>query len=56
MTGAYFFKRENYLVPIVCAAAFGLTIFYKLKLIKKIKEDMKLRALENINTQSSKTK
>lgn len=56
VVGAYFFKRENYLVPIVCAAAFGLTISYKLKLIKQIKQDMKARALESTKVQPPKTK
>jgi sugar phosphate permease len=54
VVGSYFFKRENYLIPIVCLAAFGLTVFYKLKLIKQIKIDMKAKALENTKTLSKK--
>ncbi len=54
VVGTYFFKRQNYLIPIVCLAAFGLTIFYKLKLIKQIKIDMKAKALENTNASSKK--
>lgn len=54
VVGTYFFKRENYLIPLVCAAAFGLTVFYKLKLIKQIKADMKQRALENTKQANKK--
>ncbi len=53
VVGTYFFKRQNYLIPIVCLAAFGLTIFYKLKLIKRIKIDMKAKALENSKANSN---
>lgn len=56
VVGVYFFKRENYLVPLMCLAAFGLTIFYKLKLIKHIKQEMKSKALESSKQASKNTK
>jgi peptidoglycan biosynthesis protein MviN/MurJ (putative lipid II flippase) len=54
VVGSYFFKHQNYLMPIVCLAAFGLTIFYKLKLIKQIKLDIKAKASENTKLLSKK--
>lgn|GEM_PF-1753985 len=53
VVGVYFFKLSNYLIPIVCLAAFGLTLFYKLKLIKQIRLDIQAKSLErkkNIST------
>lgn len=48
MIGASFYKAGNNLVPIVCAAAFGLTIFYKIKLSKQVRQEMKLKAEQKI--------
>ncbi|TAE35287.1 MAG: hypothetical protein EAY66_09330 [Sphingobacteriales bacterium] len=56
VVGVYFFKRANYLIPIVCLAAFGLTVFYKLKLIKQIKKDMEAKAIERSKQASKNTK
>jgi len=46
MIGYYFFKRDNYLIPIVCLASFGLSVFYKLKHIKIVRVEMQQKAEE----------
>lgn len=46
MVGYYFFKLDNYLIPIVCVAAFGLSVFYKLKHIKIVRTEMQQKAEE----------
>jgi hypothetical protein len=43
---AYFFKKGNYLMPIVGIAAFGLTIFYKLKLMKQVRAEMQSKTTD----------
>lgn len=32
-------KHEHYLLSVLCAAGIGLIIFFKLRLIKQVKED-----------------
>jgi hypothetical protein len=56
IVGAYYFKRQNYLMPLVCAAAFGLTVFYKLKLLRQVKIEMKAKALERSQPGAKKQK
>jgi hypothetical protein len=46
MIGYYFFKLDNYLIPIVCLASFGLSIYYKLKHIKIVRAEMQQKAEE----------
>ncbi len=54
IVGGDAYRKGNYFLPLVCAAAFCLTIFYKIKLSKQIRNEMKARAEENISTKSSK--
>lgn len=54
MVGYSFYKAGNNLMPIVCAAAFGLTVYYKIKLSKQVRQEMKLRAEQNIKRNSNK--
>lgn len=44
VVGYYGFKAGNLFIPILCAAAFGLSVFYKLKHIKVVREEMKQKA------------
>ena len=53
MIGYYFFKLDNYLIPIVCLASFGLSVFYKLKHIKIVRTEMQQKA-EKLVKQKSK--
>ena len=50
------FKAGNYFIPILCIAAFGLSLFYKLKLMKQVREEMKVKAEENIKRKPHKKK
>ena len=54
--GYYGFKAGNYFIPILCAAAFGLTIYYKIKHTKLVREDMRLKAEQNVKAKSKKKK
>lgn len=42
--GYYGLKMGNYFIPILCAAALGLTVFYKIKHTKSVREEMKQKA------------
>lgn len=50
------FRAGNYFVPILCVAAFGLSLFYKFKLMKQVREEMKAKAEENIKKKTSRKK
>ena len=52
MIGYYFFKLGNYLVPIVCLASFGLSVYYKLKHIKIVRVEMQQKAETQVKTKS----
>ena len=54
--GYYGFKLGNYFIPILCAAAFGLSVFYKIKHTKVVREEMKLKAEENLKAKSKSKK
>lgn len=56
IVGSMFYKAGNYFMPIVCAAAFCLTVYYKIKLSKQVREEMKLKAEQNIKNKSEKKK
>ena len=44
LIGIYGYQNGNYFILILCAAAFGLTMFYKIKYIKQVREEMRLKA------------
>ena len=44
LIGIYGYQNGNYFILILCAAAFGLTLFYKIKYIKQVREEMRLKA------------
>mgnify|MGYP003576528363 CR=1 FL=1 len=54
--GSMGYKAGNYFVPILCAAAFGLTLFYKIKLSKQVREEMKAKAQQNVSRKAEKSK
>lgn len=54
--GYYGYTKGNYFIPILCAAAFGLSIFYKIKHTKLVREEMKVKAMENVKAKSKKKK
>lgn len=37
----YAYKKGNYFVPILCAASFALSVYYKVRLFKEVRKDMK---------------
>lgn len=47
--GYYGFKLDNFFIVILCAAAFGLTVFYKIKHTKIVQEEMKKKAEIKVN-------
>lgn len=44
LIGIYGYQNGNYFILILCAAAFGLTMFYKIKYIKQVREEIRLKA------------
>ena len=44
LIGIYGYQNGNYFILILCASAFGLTMFYKIKYIKQVREEMRLKA------------
>jgi hypothetical protein len=56
VVGIYGFKMDNYFIPILCAASFGLSVNYKLKHIKTVRTEMQLKAEENLKQKFKKKK
>ncbi|MDA9554715.1 DUF6358 family protein [Pelobium sp.] len=56
LVGIYAYKLDNYFVPLLCVASFSLSLYYKFKHIKTVREEMKIRAEENIKKKSKKNK
>jgi len=56
IVGYYGFNSGNHFIPILCAAAFGLTVFYKIKHTKIVREEMKQKAEENVKQKGKKKK
>lgn len=52
--GYYGFMMGNYFIPILCAAAFGLSVFYKIKHTKIVREEMKQKAEERVKQKGKK--
>lgn len=47
--GYYGYKAGNYyFIPLLCAAAFGLSVYYKFKHVKFVQEEMKKKAEANL--------
>lgn len=53
MIGVFGYQKGNYFIPILCAAAFGLSLFYKIRYIKQVREEMRLKA-ELLSKQKTK--
>ncbi len=56
IVGYYGFKDGNYFIPILCASAFGLSVFYKIKHTKSVREEMKQKAELNVKQKNKKKK
>ncbi|MFC5285317.1 DUF6358 family protein [Pedobacter alpinus] len=54
--GYWGFNLGNLFIPILCAAAFGLSVFYKWKHLKVVREEMKLKAEQNLKAKGNKKK
>ena len=52
--GFYGYKAGNNFIPIVCMAAFGLTIYYKIKHTKTVREAMKQIAQDKVKQKVKK--
>jgi hypothetical protein len=52
--GFYGYKAGNNFIPIVCVAAFGLTLFYKIKHTKTVKQEMKQIAQDKVKQKVKK--
>lgn len=53
--GYYGYKAGNYyFIPLLCAAAFGLTVYYKIKHTKFVRDEMKKKAEANLVVKSNK--
>lgn len=54
MIGYYFFKLDNYLVPIVCLGSFSLSVYYKLKHLKIVRVEMQQKAEQIVKSKNKK--
>jgi hypothetical protein len=54
LVGYYFFKLENYLIPIVCLASFSLSVYYKLKHLKIVRAEMQQKAEQIVKSKNNK--
>jgi flagellar biosynthesis component FlhA len=52
--GFYGYKAGNNFIPIVCMAAFGLTLFYKIKHTKTVRQEMKQIAQNKVKQKVKK--
>lgn len=53
--GYYGYKAGNYyFIPLLCAAAFGLSVYYKIKHTRFVREEMKRKAEANLVAKSKK--
>ena len=51
--GYYGYKAGNYyFIPLLCAAAFGLTVYYKIKHTKFVRDEMRKKAEINVTAKS----
>jgi Na+/serine symporter len=54
--GYYGFKMNNLFIVILCAAAFGLTVFYKIKHTKAVQKEMKYIAELKVQNKNKRKK
>ncbi|MBK0384286.1 hypothetical protein I5M32_15060 [Pedobacter sp. SD-b] len=52
--GYYGVKHHNYFIVILCAAAFGLTLFYKIKHTKSVQTELKKMAENKVQQKNKK--
>lgn len=56
IVGVKAYQLGNYFVPILCAASFSLSLFYKLKLMRDVRREMKEKAEENSRNKNNTSK
>ncbi len=56
IVGYYGFKADSLFIVILCAAAFGLTVFYKIKHTKAVQKEMKYIAELKVQNKTKKKK
>lgn len=56
IAGVKAYQLGNYFVPILCVASFGLSLFFKLKLMKDVRKEMKEKAAANLKNKSNPSK
>lgn len=54
IVGIYAYKNYNLFVMILCASAFGLSVFYKVKHTQVVRQEMKQKAEENVKRKANK--
>ncbi|MFD1629134.1 DUF6358 family protein [Pseudopedobacter beijingensis] len=52
--GTMAYQKGNYFVPILCAASFSLSLYYKLRLMKEVRKEMKEKAEAQAKNKSKK--
>jgi len=52
----YAYDKGNYFVPILCAASFGLSLYYKVRLMREVRRDMREAQDKKSKGQSKKRK
>ncbi|WP_353136710.1 DUF6358 family protein [Pseudopedobacter sp.] len=56
IVGVKAYQLGNYFVPILCVASFSLSLFYKLKLMKDVRKEMKEKAEANLKNKNNPSK
>ncbi|MBD3747908.1 MAG: hypothetical protein IE931_00280 [Sphingobacteriales bacterium] len=54
IVGIYAYKNYNLFVMILCASAFGLSVYYKIKHTQVVRQEMKQKAEENVKKKTKK--
>lgn len=54
IVGIYAYKNHNLFVMILCASAFGLSVYYKVKHTQVVRQEMKQKAEENVKRKTKK--
>jgi len=52
----YAYDKGNYFVPILCAASFGLSLYYKIRLMKEVRREMRDAREKQTKSQKKKHK
>ncbi|ADY53466.1 hypothetical protein Pedsa_2927 [Pseudopedobacter saltans DSM 12145] len=53
IVGVKAYQLGNYFVPILCAASFSMCLYYKLKLMKDVRKEMKEKADSNLKNKNN---